>query len=216
MSYLSQVPLFAGFAEEQLQQLEKHTAFRTFQKNSIVITEGDQSDSLYVIVSGRARVYCSDENGREITLNDLKAGDCFGELALFDGQERSASVMTTEACRFLILNKNSLLGAFKQAPELAYNLIIHLTQRVRALTNNVKNLALMDVYGRVANTLLQLSEKQGDQLVTEIPLTQQDIANRVGASREMVSRIMKDLVVGGYIKMEKKKIVINDGLPVHY
>ncbi len=216
MSYLSQVPLFAGFNEEQLQQLEKHTVFRTFQKNSIVITEGDHSDSLYVIVSGRVRVYCSDEGGREVTLNDLKTGDHFGELALFDDQERSASVMTTEPCRFLILNKSSLLEAFKQTPELAYNLIIHLTQRVRALTSNVKNLALMDVYGRVANTLLQLSEKQGDQLVTEIPLTQQDIANRVGASREMVSRIMKDLVVGGYIKVEKKKIVINDDLPAHY
>ncbi|WP_020408360.1 Crp/Fnr family transcriptional regulator [Hahella ganghwensis] len=216
MSYLAKIPLFSGFAPEQLQQLEKHAAFRTFQKNSIVITEGDHSDSLYVIVSGRVKVFCSDENGREVTLNDLKAGDHFGELALFDDQERSASVMTTEACRFLILNKTALIEAFRHNPEMAYHLVRYLSKRVRALTCNVKNLALMDVYGRVANTLLQLSEKQGDHLVTEIPLTQQDIANRVGASREMVSRIMKDLVVGGYIRMEKKKIVINDDLPAHY
>ncbi|MBU6952213.1 MULTISPECIES: Crp/Fnr family transcriptional regulator [unclassified Hahella] len=216
MSLLSQIPLFSGFDAEQLQQLEKHAVFRCFQKNSIVITEGDRSDSLYIIVSGRVRVFCSDENGKEVILNDLKAGEYFGELALFDDKERSASVMATEPCRFLMLNKSSLLEAFRQTPDLAYNLIIHLTQRVRALTNNVKNLALMDVYGRVASTLLQLSERKGDRLITEIPLTQQEIANRVGASREMVSRIMKDLEIGGYIKVEKKKIVINDALPAHY
>ncbi|OZG73001.1 Crp/Fnr family transcriptional regulator [Hahella sp. CCB-MM4] len=216
MSYLANIPLFSGFAPEQLQQMEKHAVFRSFQKNAIVITEGDQSDSLYIIVSGRVRVFCSDENGKEVTLNDLKAGDHFGELALFDEQERSASVVTTEPCRCLILSRHALIEAFRHNPELAYNLVRYLSQRVRSLTSSVKNLALMDVYGRVANTLLQLSEKKGDQLVTEIPLTQQDIANRVGASREMVSRIMKDLVVGGYIRMEKKRIVINDELPAHY
>ncbi len=216
MSYLAKLPLFSDLDPEQLQALEKHTLLRSFPKNSVIITEGDISDSLYIIVSGHVRVFCSDEEGHEITLNDLKAGDHFGELALFDDQQRSASVITTEACRLLILNKNSLLDAFRACPDLAYQMFVHLAERVRALTNNVKSLALMDVYGRVANTLLELSETRDGQRVTRIPLTQQDIANRVGASREMVSRIMKDLVIGGYITVEKKKIVINDNLPARY
>ncbi|MBR9909717.1 MAG: Crp/Fnr family transcriptional regulator [Gammaproteobacteria bacterium] len=216
MSYLARLPLFSDLSAQQLRELEQHTLLRSYPKNTIVITEGDNSDSLYIIVSGRMRVYCSDDEGREITLNDLSSGDYFGELALLDNQQRSASVITTEACRLLQLNKASLLEAFRQTPDIAYHLLVNLTQRVRALTSNVKNLALMDVYGRVAKTLLELSEKEGETLATTIPLTQQDIANRVGASREMVSRIMKDLVTGGYITVEKKKIVINDHLPAHY
>jgi len=216
MSLLKQIDLFAELADDELSVLEKHAVPRSFAKNTIVVSEGDPTDSLYIIVTGRVKVYCSDESGKQVTLNDLKPGDYFGEIALFDDAERSASVMTMEPSRFLIINKAAFKQALASHPEISFSLIRHLTKRVRDLTQNVKSLALMDVYGRIANTLLHLSTADGARLVTEIPLTQQEIANRVGASREMVAKILKDLETGGYITVEKRKIVINQALPARY
>lgn len=216
MSLLKQIDLFADLADDEFKVLEKHAVPRSFAKNTIVVSEGDPTDSLYVIVTGRVKVYCSDESGKQVTLNDLKPGDYFGEIALFDDSERSASVMTTEPCRFLVISKFAFNDALRSHPDIAISLIKHLTRRVRDLTQNVKSLALMDVYGRIANTLIQLSTTEGTRIITEIPLTQQEIANRVGASREMVAKILKDLETGGYIKIEKRKIVINQALPARY
>jgi len=216
MSFLSQLPLFSALTEEESKLMEQHSTPRTFAKNTIIVNEGDQTDSLYVLVSGRLKVYCCDENGKEVTLNDLKEGDYFGEIALFDGETRSASVVTMSHCKCLIITRTAFKTAFSQHPELAFKIISQLTRRVRELTKNVKKLALMDVYGRVTNTLVQLASQENGHLITAIPLTQQEIANRVGASREMVARIMKDLETGGYIRQEKKKIIIENALPSQY
>ncbi len=213
---LQTIPLFSGLGEAELAEIAKHAVTRSYPKNTVIINEGDHSDSLYVIQQGRVKVYLSDEQGKEVVLNSQGPGEYFGELALLDDAARSASVITLERCTFCILTKDVFHTLLADNPRIAISLIKDLAGRVRLLTDNVKSLALLDVYGRVAKTLLGLATPQGDRLVIEDKLTQQDIADRVGASREMVSRILKDLATGGYIHMEQRHIVINDRLPTRY
>jgi CRP/FNR family cyclic AMP-dependent transcriptional regulator len=216
MTILKTVSIFSRLTDEQAVQIERGAIRRKVKKNVIVINEGDESDSMYIITSGRVKVFLNDENGKEIVVNDMGEGDHFGEYAMLDGSERSASIITTEPCEFLVFSKGTIIKTFRDNPDTAFDLIKDLVSRVRELTFTVKNLALMDVYGRVANTLLSFASEQDGVLITEIRLTQQEIANRVGASREMVARIMKDLEVGGYISKKGKHIIINETLPEGY
>lgn len=213
---LKNIPLFSGLGEAELAELGRHAVVRNYPKNTVIINEGDHSDSLYLIQEGRVKIYLADEQGKEIVINHQGPGEYFGELALLDDAARSASVMTLERSSFCVLSKDVFRDFLADNPNVAIGLIKDLTHRVRALTDNVKSLALLDVYGRVAKTLLGMATPQGDRLVIENKLTQQDIADRVGASREMVSRILKDLATGGYIHMEQKHIVIHDRLPARY
>jgi CRP/FNR family cyclic AMP-dependent transcriptional regulator len=150
-------------------------------------------------------------------MNTLGPGDYFGELALLDDSTRSASVRTVEKCEFRVVMKEDFNGVLDEHPNIARQLISNLAGRVRKLTADVKSLALQDVYGRVANVLMDLSEERGDgTLYIPEKLTQQDIADRVGASREMVARILKDLTIGEYIRFEGRHIIINTRLPAKY
>ena len=142
-------------------------------------------------------------------------GEYFGELVLDQGP-RSASVMTLLPCRFLVVQKEEFRKFLLQNPAFALSLIEKLIARVRALTENVKSLALMDVYGRVARLLLELSEENNGGFVISQRLTQQDIASRIGASREMVSRILKDLSVGGCLTQSRTGIVLHRNPPEHW
>ena len=213
---LKNVPIFDNLSDEELEAIKQCAVTRNFPKSSVIINEGDTSDSLYIIAKGRVTIYLSDENGKEVILNSQGEGDYFGELALVDDDKRSASVVTAEKSTFLVISKSDFKKVLAAHPELAFNLIRGLTHRVRHLTDNVRSLALLDVYGRVAKTLLSLATEKDDQLVIDIKLTQQDIANRVGASREMVAKILKDLTIGGYISIDQKRITINERLPSHY
>ncbi len=213
---LKNVPIFDNLSDDELEAIRSCAVTRNFPKSSVIINEGDSSDSLYIIVKGRVTIYLSDENGKEVILNSQSEGDYFGELALVDDDKRSASVVTAEKSTFLVISKSDFKKVLSAHPGLAFNLIRGLTHRVRSLTDNVRSLALLDVYGRVAKTLLSLATENGDELVIDMKLTQQDIANRVGASREMVAKILKDLSIGGYISIEQKRITINERLPAHY
>jgi CRP/FNR family cyclic AMP-dependent transcriptional regulator len=199
-------------SEAELKTIGQRALTRAFPKNAIVVTEGDRTDSLYIVVSGRVKVYVSDDKGKEIVLNEAGPGEYFGELMLDEGP-RSASVMTLEPTRFLVVPKEDLKDFVARSPEFALHLIRKLIRRVRALTNDVKSLALMDVYGRVARMLLDLAEERDGTLVIESRPTQQEMANRVGASREMVNKILKDLAEGGYIAVERHRITIARTLP---
>lgn len=210
---LENVPLFSGLSSSALAEIEQHGAVKSFKKNAIVINQDDETYSLYVILSGSVKVYISGEDGREAVLNHQSAGDYFGDLALIDKQPRVASVMTTEASRFMIISREDFLLCLSKNPEIAINLIKPMTSRMRMLAKNVSSLALLDVYGRVARVLLEQAEAQEDgEMITE-KITQQEIADMVGASRAMVSRILKDLKAGGYISVDKKRISIHQKLP---
>lgn len=213
---LKNLPLFAQLGDEEIYSLSARVSLRNYPKNTILVSEGDETDSLFIIESGKVKVYLSDEEGKEVIINMLEAGDYFGEIALLDDKPRSASVMTLGDSRLWMISKKDFEVWLLQYPQIALLLLRDMSNRLRLLTDNVKSLALMDVYGRVARTLLNLAKEKDDKLVIEQKLTQQDIANMVGASREMVSRIMKDLVAGGYISNERASIVIHERLPSHW
>jgi len=201
--------------EALLQQVAQQAVVRTFQKNAIVVTEGDESDSLYVLVSGRAKVFVSDADGKEVQLNQLGAGEYFGEVTL-DGGLRSASVMALEDCRCAVLRRAELAGFMAGHPDFALHIIRKLAHRVRSLTDSVRDLAFIDVYGRVARLLLELAEEVDGRMVISERMTQKDIAARIGASREMVSRIFSDLTEGGYVRKEEGRIVVLRKPPAHW
>ena len=195
-----------------VRDLAEHGAVRKYPRGAVIITEGDPSDSLYVILSGRVKVYLSDSDGREVVLNVCGPGSYVGELA-FDDAPRSASVITLEPCTFSVLSGKQFREFVVARPDAAIYLIRDLIHRVRVASDNIRNLALLDVYGRVAHLLLDLAEEKDGHLVIDQPYTQQELAQRVGCSREMISRIFRDLVAGGYIKVEGRRISIERALP---
>jgi CRP/FNR family transcriptional regulator, cyclic AMP receptor protein len=202
-------------SDAELQAIGGHGVARTFPKGAVVVTEGDTTDTLFVILEGRVKVYASDDQGREIVFVTQGPGEYFGELVL-DGGLRSASVMTLEKTRLLAVAKPEYEDFVAKNPAFALNVMRKLITRVRTLSASVKSLALMDVYGRVARLLLELAEEKDGGMAIRERLTHQDLANRVGASREMVGRILKDLTEGGYITAERSRIVINRRPPEHW
>ena len=193
--------------EAELAEISRSAIPRSYPARTVIVSEGDRSDALYVILEGRCRAYVSDENGREAILSDMGPGEYFGEVAMDKGP-RSASVVTLEPAKLLVVPAERFRAFLAENPDFAFHFIGKLLHRIRELTHNVSGLALLDAYGRVARLLLESArEEDGRQVVAE-RMTQAEIASRVGCSREMVSRIFKDLVRGGYVSVEKERIVI--------
>lgn len=205
--------IFPQLSQNSLDIMATCGVVRKYPKSTVLVSEGELSDSLYIILDGKVKVYVSDEHGKEVLLNILGKGAYFGELSLIDDEPRSASVMTVEHSRIVVVSKSDFQHCLAAHSEIAFELISALVKRVRALTGSVKNLALLDVYGRVARTLISLAHNQDNKLVIQQRLTHQDIASMVGASREMVSRIMKDLTTGGYLEIKDRQIIIRNKLP---
>jgi len=211
---LKAVPFFQQLSEKELDVVRSVAVEKSYPKNAVVLTEGEMGDSLYMVESGKVKVFIGDEEGREITLKMLGPGAFFGELSMIDKQARSASVTTTEASTFLVLSHAAFERCIEKAPMIANMVMRMLAQRVREADRKIGTLALMDVYGRVASTLLELAVYNDGKLMVGEKLSQQDLANMVGASREMVNRILKDLSDRGFISIESKAItIINRELP---
>lgn len=214
---LNKLHLFSELSPADTDALTEHANVRSYPAHSILINEGEQTNSLYVVLEGEVKVYASDENGKEVILNMLGPGEYFGELALVDDAPRSASIKTIMPTKVMIIAKSNFKRALAANPEMAFSLIQSLTRQVRSLTDNIKSLALMDAYGRVAHTLLDLAtELEDGSMIIKQKFTHQDIADMVGASREMVSRILKDMVIGGYISINKKIVTINEKRPENW
>jgi CRP/FNR family transcriptional regulator, cyclic AMP receptor protein len=212
---LKSIPLFAGVADPELRALAERTVTRSYPKQAIIVSEGDESDSLYLILAGRVKVYLSDENGKELILAIKGPGQYFGEMVL-DEQPRSASVMTLEPAQFAILSRADFRGFLLGHPEVALQLVQNLIRVARGLNQNVRSLAMLDVYGRVARILLELAVERDGKLVIPEKMTQKDIAARVGASREMINRILRDLTAGGYVSVDAGVITINKTPPARW
>jgi len=211
---LKAVPFFTQLSDHELDLVRAVATEKTYPKNAVVLTEGEAGDSLYMIQAGKVKVFIGDEEGREIILKILGPGSFFGEMSMIDKQPRSASVTTLETSTFLVLQHNAFEKCVEQAPRIAQMVMQVLAQRVREADRKIGTLALMDVYGRVASTLLELSVYSNGKLMVGEKLSQQDLANMVGASREMVNRILKDLSDRGFISIESKAItIINRELP---
>jgi CRP/FNR family transcriptional regulator, cyclic AMP receptor protein len=199
-------------AASHLSGLASHGLARDYAARTVIVSEGEESDALYVILEGRARAYVSDENGRELELSVMGPGEYFGEIAL-DSGPRSANVVTLGKCRMLVVPREELAAFIAGHPEFAQQFIHRLIQRVRTLTASVRSLALLDAYGRVARLVMDGAITVGDERFLPGRPTQVELANRVGCSREMVSRIFKDLVAGGFVTLEPARIVLHKDLP---
>jgi CRP/FNR family cyclic AMP-dependent transcriptional regulator len=204
-----------GLTEADVRALSARARLQAVPRNTVVVAEGDRSDSVFIIESGRVKVFLQGEDGKEVVLNVQGPGEYFGDLALDDGV-RSASVATLEPSRLHVVTRDDFRWFLGANPDFALRLIGRLMHRVRVLTGNVRNLALLDVYGRVASLLHELAVEQDGRLIVPGRLTQKDIGDRVGASREMVSRIFKDLVTGGYVTVERRQITIHKPLPARW
>ena len=209
------VPPAPGLQDDELLTLSAHAKLQSFPRNQAIVNEGDRTDSVYIIHSGHVKVFLYGRNGKEIDLNILGPGEYFGEMVL-DSGPRSASVMTLEPTQLFIIPQRVFLDFLVKHPDFAMRLIKTLIHRTRGLLNDVRSLASLDVYGRVARLLLELAVEEDGVLVIHGKLTKQDIANRVGASREMISRVFKDLTMGGYIEVEKTRITIARVPPDHW
>jgi CRP/FNR family transcriptional regulator, cyclic AMP receptor protein len=202
--------------EAGLGRLAARGILRSYRKNSIVLNEGDTGDSLFVVLHGQVKVYATDENGREITYGTICAGDYFGEMSL-DGGARSASVMTLEPTLCSLVSRAQVQQHLADEPSFALALVGQVIRRARAATETARQMALLDVYGRVIHTLEGEHGPASSQAPVQLTqITHQQIASRVGASREMVSRLLKDLEKGGYVELGIKRITLKKKLPARW
>lgn len=206
--------VFKGLANEDIEVVAALAVPKTVPKNTLLINEGDDSSSMYIIKAGKVNVTLSNEEGKEIILGTLYQGDHFGEISLLDGKPRSANIITLEKCELIILHKSGFYDLLIDKPLIAMGIIEYLCRRIRLITHSVQGLALLDIYGRLVRLLVELSEpNENGERVVKIPLTHKDIALRVGSSREMISRIISELEKGEYLSINNRLIVIRKKFP---
>ncbi len=204
------VPLFSSLSDEQLGLLQPCLQQRAYPRGAFILRAGEATDALHIILSGRVKILIPDDQGREVILAILGANDFFGEMGLLDDQPRSASVETLEACQMLRLSKGGFTSCLENNFGLAMQIIHDLVKRLRQADRKIESLALIDVYGRVARLLLDQAEEVDGQLIVKQAPPKQEMARMIGASREMVSRVVKDLQQRGYIRTEKRKVYLLD------
>ena len=185
-AFLKRVPLFSGLTDSQIERLAAGSVRRNFPKGRTIVAEGEPSQSLYILLSGRAKVQRSDTEGKEVILSVLGSGECFGEMSLIDDAPRSASVITLESSDFMSIAKESFKAVLMTSPEISLRIMKGLVKRLREADKKIETLALLDVYGRVARVLLDFSEPVGNDRIVKNKLPRQEIAKMIGASREMV------------------------------
>ncbi|MDP1716996.1 MAG: cyclic nucleotide-binding domain-containing protein [Burkholderiales bacterium] len=207
---LRTVPLFSSLDDEQLRVLSPFVQLRSYPRSTFILRAGEETDALYVILSGRVKVLIPDEEGHEVILTMMGPHEFFGEMGLLDDQPRSASVETLEVCDMLRFSKAGFMNCLKDNFELAMMVIRNLVRRLRDADRKIESLALIDVYGRVARLIIDMAEEIDGQWIVQRAPPKQEIAHMIGASREMVSRVVKDLQLKGLIRTEKRKIFILD------
>jgi CRP/FNR family transcriptional regulator, cyclic AMP receptor protein len=209
---LKNVPLFEDFGDDEVHALAEVSMARHVPEDAIILLADEEGDTLFVIVGGRVKVTVMSEDGREVILSILKDGDIFGEMSLLDGKPRSASVIATDATELIMLRRIDFLSRLERYPQMASKMLSTLASRLRRTNRQVESLALLNVYGRIAGTLLQLADDQGVKdergiTIPERPI-HQEIANMAGTTRETVSRVLNDLERRDYIQRDGRKIVI--------
>lgn len=194
LDLIRRVPLFVMLTDEQATLVADAVVKRRYKRGDKIVEQGKKSDALFLILSGRARVVSADSRGREVILATLGAGDYIGEMSLIDDEPHSATVQTEIQTDVLELARQDFARCLPENTSMSYAVMRGLVQRLRQADRKIESLALMDVYGRVARALLEAAIPGPDgQLIIREKVSRSDIAKMVGASREMVSRVMKDL-----------------------
>ena len=208
LDLIRRVPLFSMLTNDQARAVADGVVKRRYRRGELVVEQGKKSNALFILLNGRARVLTADSRGREVILAVLEAGDYVGEMSLIDNQPHSATVRCEVQCDMLILGRAEFARCLPENSSLSYAIMRGLVQRLRSADRQIESLALLDVYGRVARTLLDMSEMEGEVKIIRNKVSRQDMAKVVGASREMVSRVMKDLEERGVIETQDNGSVI--------
>jgi CRP/FNR family transcriptional regulator, cyclic AMP receptor protein len=214
LELIRRVPLFALLTANQAESVAEAVSKRRFKRGEIIVEQGEKSNTLFIILTGRVRVVTSDKRGREVILATLQPGDYIGEMSLIDNEAHSATVRAEVQTDMLALGRAEFARCLPENSSMAYAIMKGLVQRLRQADRKIESLALMDVYGRVARALLEFAAPDREGLMTiKERISRQDIAKMVGASREMVSRVMKDLEDRGFIETrEDGSMLIKDRL----
>jgi CRP/FNR family cyclic AMP-dependent transcriptional regulator len=211
---LNVIPLFANLEPAQLASIGAHAALRVYEKGEIIVKQGDLAESFYVLAAGQVKVYISNNEDKEVIVGTLNAGEFFGEISLFDQEPRSASVAALERSYVQQLSYKSLQKVIDRSPMIAKKLMQGMSQRLRHADRQISTLALMNISGRVSRALLELAIVSNGQKIVGQPFTQKNLADMIGASREMVNRTLRALNDAGYIEIHRKQItILNDDLP---
>ena len=214
LDLIRRVPLFSMLTESQAIAVADAVVKRRFKRGEVIVEQGKKSNALFILLNGRARVLTADSRGREVILATLQPGDHIGEMSLIDNQPHSATVRAEIQTDVLMLGRLEFARCLPENTSMAYAVMRGLVQRLRHADRKIESLALMDVYGRVARALLEFATETGDgEMLIREKISRQDIAKMVGASREMVSRVMKDLEERGFIQtQENGSIVVKERL----
>jgi len=201
LDLIRRVPLFAMLTAKQMQTVGDAVSKRRFKRGENIVEQGNHTHTLFIILAGRARVVMADNQNREVILATLRVGDYVGEMSMVDGEAHSATVQAEIQTDVLVLGRDAFMACVKDNGSIADAVMRGLVQRLRHANQKIGSLALMGVYGRVATHLLEsgVPGKNGE-LLTQEKMSRQDIAKTVGASREMVSRVMKDFEDQGFIQ----------------
>jgi len=202
--------LFQGLPDERLTNVTRCAMMRRVPRGQAVVHAGDQPDYVYFVLTGSLKVLVSDEDGREVILTILGQGEIFGEMGIFDEQPRSASVVAVQPADLVMISKQDFKQLMRDDFDIAWRLMCNLADRLRNADRKIESLALMDVYGRVAHLLLEMAEQKDGQTIVTRKISKQDIAKMIGASREMVSRVMKDLGMQGLIEETSGGIILRE------
>jgi len=212
-TYLKQVPLFTGLAEEEIQELMALAKRRTFRSGEVIFHRDDPGQVLYVIKEGKVKICLISPDGQEISLAVLGKGDCFGEFAILDSLPRSADAVAMEKVECYTLQRSDFHNAVMKNPKIAIQIMEVLTKRLRTTDEMIENLIFLDVPGRVAKKLLELADSHGvkveDGVRIEVRLTQQELASMVGASRESVNKVMGYFTDKRFISADKHRITLH-------
>jgi len=202
--------LFQGLPDERLANVARCAMMRRVPRGQAVVHAGDHPDYVYFVLTGSLKVLVSDEDGREVILSMLGQGELFGEMGIFDEQPRSASVVAVQPADLIMIAKQDFRQLMRDDFDIAWRIMCNLADRLRNADRKIESLALMDVYGRVAHLLLEMAEQRDGETVVIRKISKQDIAKMIGASREMVSRVMKDLGVQGLIEETSNGIILRE------
>jgi CRP/FNR family transcriptional regulator, cyclic AMP receptor protein len=221
VEYAKKVPLFQSISERDLQAVCSVMIMREFKEGETIVHEEDEEgQTFFIIVAGTVHVCVISSEGKQTILATLKRGDFFGEMALLDGEPRSASVVAADGCKIFMLYRQPFLDILQRFPKITIQMLIEMSRRIRRSNRHVNTLSLMSVYGRVAEVILQLAKEQGYRAgnVMVIPNrpTHQTLAEMVGTSRETVSRCLSQLQKRHYISIDRKKLIILDEEKLYY
>lgn len=207
---LKSIPLFSSFSDAQLSSLLSYAQHKKYPRGTYIVRAGEDTDALYIILSGKVKVLIPNEDGREIILTAMGPNEFFGEMGMLDDQPRSASVEAVEPCEMLRISKAGFMDTLRDNFDVAMLIIRNLVRHLREADRKIESLALVDVSGRVARLLMEMAEEVDGKWIVQRAPPKQEIARMIGASREMVSRVVKDLQRRGFIQAEGRKIVVLD------